>query len=568
MTIISEFVRGLSIYGNNTALVSEDEGELSYYELSQYSNYIAGKLLQYRGQVEIVGVLLNRSFSLVASLLGIMRTGMAYLPLDPRYPLERIELMLKQAKTNIVLCNKFTQQILNDNYKKILVDQSYIGNESDIVYCEESDMACILYTSGSTGLPNGVVMTHEAIGSTLNWFIDYYKLNEQDVDLQIPSCSYTSSVEDIFGTLLSGGKLVILNEERILNMRYLKMLSDKYHVTHFDMVPSLYKEYLRVIKTEGTLRFVLLAGEPLSYKIVKKHFEKIPSVRLVNEYGMAESCATCFVKEIAGVESLISIGNPISGMSYVIENIDAEGIGELLLSGKGLAAGYYNNNELTNKKFIIKDNVRYLKTGDYVKESDNAEVIYIGRKDNQIKINGKRVNLAEIYWVLQQSEDVIDSVTTSVFYKDKQLIVSFVRIDITGYNQEELVEFIKKQLPIHYVPDYVKPVQEFLYLPNRKKNIKEMKKMFLKDLENKQMVTDKIYKELVAIIGDESKGLLKEPDIDKDLRVQGIDSISFISLLATIEEKFNFEFGYDDLDNIKPISVRTLYNYISSMTKG
>lgn len=566
MTIISEFLKGLPKYGCNIALASEEEGEISYNQLANFSNFIAGKLIPYSGQVKVVGVLLERSFGFVASMLGIMRTGMAYLPLDPSYPVERIQLMLAQANTTVVLCSEFTKDMLDSSYRKILVSQLCGSKEPDIMHCEEKDMACVLYTSGSTGRPNGVVMTHEAIVNTLKWFVDFYSLNEHDVDMQIPSCSYTSSVEDIFTTLLSGGKLVILNEKKILNMRYLKMISDKYHVTHFDMVPSLYREYLRGIKNQGTLRFVLLAGEALSYKIIENHFKKLPSVRLINEYGMAESCATCFVKEISGIESIVSIGKPITNMDYKIDNIDSEGVGELLLCGKGLAAGYYNNSELTNEKFITKDKIRYLRTGDFVKVDENADVIYVGRKDNQIKVNGKRVNLAEIDFVLQRDDNVIDSVTTTVFYRDKQLIVSFILPDSNSRNTEEdYYQLINKHLPVQYVPNYINIVKEFLHLPNWKINLKEMKEMFIERLEKELMESDNVYKKLVDIIGQETKGLLKELVIDKDLREQGIDSLSFIGLMATIEEQFDFEFGYDDLDNLKPVSIRTLYDYISSI---
>jgi acyl-coenzyme A synthetase/AMP-(fatty) acid ligase/acyl carrier protein len=412
-------------------------------------------------------------------------------------------------------------------------------------------------------MPNGVMMTHGSILNTLKWAVEFYDLSTDDVDLQIPSCSFTSSVQDIFASLLSGGKLVMLSESKMLNARYLKMISDKYQVTHFDMVPSFYKEYLRVIRNENSLRFVLLAGEPLSFNLVKKHFEKLSSVRLFNEYGMAETCSCCFVKEITSSDNIISIGKPISNIEYKISDIDQDGVGELYVAGKGLALGYYNNSEYTDEKFVIMKGIRYLKTGDFVRENESGELIYVCRKDNQVKVNGKRVNMAEIDYILQNDENTMDSITTAAFYREKQLIMSFIK---TNKNDSEYYSgMLKEKLPIHCVPNYIKFVDDFTYLPNKKIDTKRMREMFTNELDVTSMKSDDRYKNITKIISEVSKGLLNDPDIEKDLRQQGIDSISFIQLLAELEEQLNFEFGYDDIDNLKTVSIKTLYNYIINL---
>ncbi len=563
MTIIKEFENIVMQHPNKTALISETEGYLSYQQLNEYSDYIACELLKNETTMKTVGVLLNRSFSLIAAMLGVMKAGMAYLPLDPSYPLERINLMLTISKTPKIICNDLTKNILDKYHDVLILKDKYDCSSRNINLCEATDIACILYTSGSTGIPNGVMMTHESILNTLTWAIKFYNLSIDDVDLQIPSCSFTSSVQDIFGTLLSGGTLVLLNENKMLNARYLKMISDKYQITHFDMVPSLYKEYLRVIKNESTLRFVLLAGEPLPLNLMKSHFERLPAVRLFNEYGMAETCSCCFVKEITSSDNIISIGKPISNIEYKIYDIDPDGVGELYVAGKGLALGYYNNSGYTDEKFVITDGIRYLKTGDFVRENEAGELIYVCRKDNQVKVNGKRVNMAEIDYILQNDENTFDSITTAIFYREKQLIVSFIKANKNA--SEYYFGMLKEKLPIHCVPDYIKFVDEFTYLPNKKIDIKRMKEMFSNELDISIMNSDNRYKIIVKTISEISKGLLNEPDIEKDLRQQGIDSISFIQLLAELEEQLDFEFGYDDIDNLKIVSVKTLYDYIISL---
>lgn len=488
---------------------------------------------------------------------------MAYLPLDPSYPLDRLNWMLTASKTHKVICNDFTKDVLDDSHDLLVLNKAYNYSSQSINYCNESDIACVLNTSGSTGNPNGVMMTHGSILNTLSWAMKFYGLSTGDVDLQIPSCSFTSSIQDIFGTLLSGGKLVMLSESKMLNVRYLKMITDKYQVTHFDMVPSLYKEYLRVIKNESTLRFVLLAGEPLSFNLMKSHFEKLPSVPLFNEYGMAETCSCCFVKEITSSDNIISIGKPISNIEYKISDVDQDGVGELYVAGKGLAIGYYNNSGYTDEKFVIMNGIRYLKTGDFVRENEAGELIYVCRKDNQVKVNGKRVNMAEIDYILQNDENTLDSITTAILYREKQLSVSYIK---TNKNDSEYYfGILKEKLPIHCVPNYIKFVDDFIFLPNKKIDIKRMREMFANELDISSMKSDDLYKKIVKIVSEVSKGLLNKPDIEKDLRQQGIDSISFIQLLAELEEQLDFEFGYDDIDNLKIVSVKTLYDHIISL---
>ena len=564
MTIISKFREIVKKHHNNIALISEIEGSMSYNQLNEYSNYIANELLSCSDEGNaVIGVLLNRSFELIATMLGVMKAGKSYLPLDPNYPVDRLNWMMFNSKASKVICNNITKSILKDNSDLIIIADLNGYSESDIDLCRGANLACVLYTSGSTGMPNGVLMSHEAIMNTLNWAINYYELSTNDVTLQIPSCSFTSSVQDIFTTLLSGGKLVLLDESKLLNVRYLKMISDKYSVTHFDMVPSLYKEYLRIIRNTGSLRFVLLAGEPLSINIVQEHFKKLPNVRLFNEYGMAETCSCSFVKEINSTDKAVSIGKPIRNIAYKINEIDQDGIGELFISGKGLATGYLNNPEYTKENFLTINDIRYLKTGDFVKEEANGELFYVCRKDNQIKVNGKRVNLSEIDFVLQSDELIIDSITTSIFYNKMQFIVSFV---IAEKDDQYCLNRVKELLPLHYIPNFVKIVDDFCYLPNKKVDIKNMKEIFMIELDAANMKSDDKFKRILKVISNVSKGLLNDPDIDMDLRQQGIDSISFIRLLADVEEEFNFEFGYDDIDNLNPVSVKTLFDYIKQLT--
>lgn len=564
MTICDRFQYFASKYPLHPALISESEGYMTYQELNDYSNSIATNLLCQHSESEAVGLYVQRSFSLIAGMLGIMKAGKAYVPLDPCYPVDYLAQMLEVSQVSCILCAPGTEFQLSEQYDCIplqRLEQKISADEINLARRESA--ACILFTSGSTGLPNGVIMTHEAILNTLDWAIMFYHLSCEDVDLQIPSCSFTSSVQDIFSTLLSGGTLVMLDEKKMINARYLNMLSIKYKVTHFDMVPSLYKEYLSIVSKQSALRFVLLAGEPLSIELVREHFNKYPSVRLVNEYGMAETCSCSFVKEMMPTDTVVTIGSPITNITYKIVDPDEDGVGELYIAGNGLAKGYRGNEAYTIEKFIYLDNVRHLKTGDYVREYGRGEIQFICRKDNQIKVNGKRINLQDIDAVLMQDKHVMDACTTVMSYHDRQLIVSFIKATI--HETDYFSELLKKRLPVHALPNYIKVVDSFLYLPNKKRNIKEMLENFKKEINEKQKDLPEQHKELIQIISEVTHNTLSYVDVDVDIRFQGMDSITFIQFLVKVEEKYGFEFGYDDIETMGKVSVKTIDQYIKNI---
>lgn len=560
MTLISRFKDIANKYGQRVALYSE-EGQLTYYELNQKANAVAGLLMRKESGSNVIGIQMKRSFSFFVAVLGVLKSGRAYVPIDPTYPQERIDQMISGAKIDTVICESKPNNTNNVRY--IELNREELLSESDIDMSLIDDLACVLFTSGSTGSPNGVMITHRSILNTVLWVIDYYALTPDDVELQVASISYTSALQDIFSTLLSGGSLVLPAEERMLNSRYLNMLTQKFQVTHFDIVPTLYNVFLDSVNKGNSLRYVLVAGEKLQRTLVKKHFAILPGVRLINEYGMAETSSCCTAKEILSPDDEITIGTPIYNTAYLIEDDDNTSYGELLIAGEGLAKGYYENDKLTEQKFVSINKARYFKTGDIVYKNEIGDLVYVGRKDKQVKINGRRVNLDEVDVQLQSCEMVTDSLTLQVEFREKLLIVSFLialNIDI-----RLLRDKLQEKLPRHMVPTYFELIKAFPLLPNGKKNVKEMKNMFIKKLEKTIVIQTPVYKEILGSIQDVSHGLLMDPAYEIDVRKQGIDSITFIQLLAELEDRLSFEFGYDDIDKLNVVSMENLYYHISDL---
>lgn len=564
MTIASQFSKIVQEKPTKTALLSQTEGEISYNELNHYANYVADLTsLELEDTHRIVGICLKRSFKMIATMLGILKAGHSYLPLDPSYPKDRIIYTLKKSEVKYIMCDADSWEYIPDDYHKILIsDFKDINNMHIKEYCckEDTALAYIQYTSGSSGTPYGVMVTHRAIMNTLMWRIGFYNLSEDDTVLQIPSYSYASSVEDIFSTLLSGGTLVLIDSANLQNLKFLKYLITKYSVTHFLMIPSLYKEFIKQLRGNKTLRFVVIAGEPFTRELIQNHFDTLSHVSLYNEYGMTETSVACTAYKLLSTDDSNIIGSVLPNMKLLIMNKDDDGIGELYVSGIGIADGYHNDLIATGERFEIIDNNRYFRTGDYIKQSSNGNYIFIGRKDNQIKINGQRVNLSEIDYTLHILNEVKYSVTSSIKLNNKNKIITFIMADLK--NVHFFKEYLGRKLPKHFLPHFICILDTFEYLPNKKINIKKMKENFKKELNEVTMRNNPIVVNLCQILYDLSDGLISSPDLYKDIQKIGIDSIEFIKFFAMIEEKFNFEFEYDEIEKFNPASISEIAKYI------
>ncbi|WMJ80681.1 amino acid adenylation domain-containing protein [Clostridium sp. MB40-C1] len=360
-TLVDIFEEQVKKAPNNTAVVFENE-KITYKELNEKANSLAMVLRKNGARADkIVGIMLERSIEMIVAIIGVLKSGAAYLPIDPKHPKNRIEYMLKNSETNILLSIPklldnidFNGNIL-DMSKKQLFDKK-LNNLNNINVSK--DMAYIIYTSGTTGTPKGVMVENRNILNTLYWRKNYYEFSENDVTLQIPSFSFDSSVEDIFTTLISGAKLVLINEDKRLDIQYLKDIMLKEKITNFLVTPSLYASILSAdLQNVKTLRNVTVAGESIPSELIKEHFKKFTKVDLFNEYGPTENSVCSTVYKFVKNNNKVLIGTPISNTRiYIIDEKNKVlpiGVkGELCISGFGLTRGYLNNEKLTSEKFV------------------------------------------------------------------------------------------------------------------------------------------------------------------------------------------------------------------------
>lgn len=476
--IISIFKEQVIHNQNKCALISEKQGSMTYKELDMISDYYACEIKERVNTNEkYIGICLQRSFEMIAAIIGILKAGKAYVPLAPSYPTERIKFYCQTAHIKTVLCNEKTATQFFEN--PIDVDKINLNgrcSDDGFEFCRKMEDAYLLFTSGSTGVPKGVMVSQESILNTLLWRIEYYGLSNMDIVLQVPSISFSSSVEDIFSTLLSGGELVLLEESDLYNMKKLSYLLAKYQVTHFLMVPSLYNYLVNYIE-ENKLKFVVLAGEPITRDLIIKHNTKLRQVDLFVEYGMTETSVGCTAGKLTTEKEDNYIGFIIDNMYGKIIEMDENGIGELVIYGVGVAKGYINAADEKNQ-FIEYEGEKAFKTGDYVRRASDGGYIYVCRKDKQIKINGQRINLSEINNILYTIKEIEYVVTLPVEVDSKVHLVSFLEstkgdiVDIARIS-------IERSLPKQYWPRSIIHMKEMPRLPNGKIDTYSLKEYYI-----------------------------------------------------------------------------------------
>ena len=473
LTIVNLFENAVNQHPNNIAIKFENT-EYSYSALNNLSNIIANEISSNNIKNSKIAVMCDKSALMVASLLGILKSGNCYIPLDPSYPKKRIEYIMNDSNIQILVTTNKYNGIYNCEHTIILDNLDYTCTAPNINLATPNDLAYMIYTSGTTGNPKGVVIKHKNIVNTLIWRKNTYDFNEKDSILQIPSFSFDSSVEDIFTPLISGARLVIPAVSK-MDVNIISKELKENNITHFLVVPSLYKILLKEkLDCLQTLKNITIAGEGFSIALIKEHFSKLPNVRVINEYGPTENSVCSTFYELTSNDEKVLIGKPINNCKcYCLDKnqkllpIGSEG--ELYVSGPGVSSGYLNKEDITRERFTpnpFGGKYKLYKTGDMVKYNLDGNLEFIERADNQVKLHGFRIELKEIEnSILEYSlvDDVI--VVIQTLNNDKQILVAYVigkDVDVDVLSFE-----LKEKLPYYMVPK-IMVLDKFPLNPNGK----------------------------------------------------------------------------------------------------
>jgi len=452
--------------------VKFEETELSYKELNERSNNLA-HYLRGKGVKEetLVPICIQRSAEMIIGILGILKSGGAYVPIDPAYPQDRINFMLEDTGAKIVLTDAASQLKLDQKQIELIDITKDIPNDKQnnnltLNNLTSNNLAYIIYTSGSTGKPKGVLIDHHNVVRLFKTEPALYQFTANDVWTVFHSFAFDFSVWEMYGALLFGGKMVIVPSNIAKDTTLFAKLLQKEGVTILNQTPSAFyvlQDYLISEKPSLKLRYVIFGGEALNPGKLDAWEQNYPKAQLINMYGITETTVHVSYKEIGKKEigsKRSIIGKPIPTLQAYV--MDANGKpqpigvpGELYIGGDGVARGYLNRPELTNEKFINDPYTignKLYKSGDLGRWLEDGELEYLGRIDDQVKIRGFRIELGEIEACIEQSELTLQNVV--VAQKDNsgaQRLVGYI-VPSPKYDRSKLDDFLKTLLPEYMVP--------------------------------------------------------------------------------------------------------------------
>ncbi|MDB9450245.1 non-ribosomal peptide synthetase, partial [Dolichospermum circinale] len=479
------------------AVVFDDE-ELTYSQLNSRANTIAHHLQSQGVRPDVlVGLCMERSPLMLVGLLGILKAGGTYLPLDPAYPSERLHFMITDAQVTLLLTQHNLQDLLFqqtapivclDNDLNLTTEHSLTNPVSQVT---PEHLAYVIYTSGSTGTPKGVPICHHSLATHCQHLQKYYAIDSTDRVLQFASLNFDPSLEQIFTTLIAGATLFIRNTEIWTATQFTEKLL-AYKLSVIDLSPAYWQQLtqhwvnLPNQMLNHQLKLVIVGGEELSPAALRLwHQSPVHGVRLLNVYGPTEATITATTFEIPQrflQKSLllnIPIGRPLANRKIYILDTYGNPVpiglpGELHLGGLGLSPGYLHHPELSEKKFIPdpfshKPGSRLYKTGDLARYRIDGNIEYLGRIDNQVKIRGFRIELGEIEAVLNIHPQIQQAVVIAIkdIPDNKRLVAYVVKSDdsITTYH---LREFLQQKLPEYMVPSSFVTLDTIPLTPNGK----------------------------------------------------------------------------------------------------
>lgn len=472
-----------------TAII-DGETEIDYERLTERACAIAGELVA-RGVVprSLVGVCMSRTWELVATLVGVLRAGCAYLPLDPAYPRKRVRYMLEHARAvGAIVDHEKRAELCAGVPELVRLDEVGKWTADGVAGPSARDLAYVIYTSGSTGRPKGVAVEHRSVVAMTRSMRELLDDEELAGVLAAASVCFDPSVMEILGTLSLGGTVVLAE-----NLLGLLELPSADRVRTYIGVPSAMQALLAAGRLPEGIRCLVFGGEVLKRSLVDQLHALEPRPRVVNVYGPTEDTVYSTVAEVSvGVET-ITIGKPVSGSrSYVLDDsmqpVPVGVPGELYLAGDQLARGYLHDEELTKERFIEVDPTgpipeeRLYKTGDRCRWREDGEIEFLGRVDQQVKIRGFRVELEEIESTLESMQDV-DGAAAAVVDgggEQKMLVVYVVSRDeavTSGAVSSEAVRaYLAERLPKYMLPQVVIHLEELPRLPNGKLDREQLPK--------------------------------------------------------------------------------------------
>ncbi|WP_421797792.1 non-ribosomal peptide synthetase [Haliscomenobacter sp.] len=462
------------MYGNNS---------LTYHELNRRANGLARQLQDLElGPAIQVGILMDKSPEILVALLAVLKAGGVYVPIHPSFPAERIQFMLKDAKVQVLLTNVVPELGELENIRIVKLNEDRFNDTIDWpnpqFNISTDDLAYIMYTSGSTGQPKGVMVQHAALVNFLWSMRQKPGISAEDVLLSVTSITFDIAALELYLPLIAGARVVIASQEMVSNPRLIGEAIDQYQVSMMQATPATWQLLLETGWKGAPGLKALCGGDVLTRRMADQLLTRVGS--LWNMYGPTETTIWSSVCQIQPGNAPITIGQAIGNTQlYILDRhlqvLPIGVIGELHIGGQGLARGYWDRPDLTKERFIpdrfrSDPSERLYKTGDSARYLPDHSIEILGRSDDQVKINGNRIELGEIRTVLMQYPTILEAIvlTRTETSGNKQLLAYFVPQQDTVVVVDTLRDFVRKKLPAYMIPSSFVRLDKLPLTPNGK----------------------------------------------------------------------------------------------------
>ncbi len=438
--------------------------QISYKELDRKSNAFAGMLIQ-RGikKESVVGIMMTRSIEMIVAMIGILKAGAAYMPIDPDCPAPRIEYMIEDSNMELLVINDGTKDGFIFQGKTINITTElaeYPSRLEDFTgpAISPEDLAYILYTSGSTGKPKGVMIEHKSVTNIVKVVPEVIGLEDGGKLLSITKIVFDIFVTETLLALAYGIEIYLANERELYNPRLLGKIIVKNNINIIQMTPSTVQYFLSCDKELSffkNIKKMIIAGEVFP-KSLRDQIKRNSSTTIYNAYGPTEATVYCSVSDVTD-KDIVDIGKPLSNYTTFIinENGELDNKGELYIGGLGVARGYINKPELTEEHFVFLPEIssdRLYKSGDLVERLPDGCINYLYRLDYQIKISGYRIELGEIERVIMEYNNIKQAAVVVKSDNDNNQYLCAFFSTYNDISESDLKKYLRFKLPQYMVP--------------------------------------------------------------------------------------------------------------------
>jgi amino acid adenylation domain-containing protein len=498
---------------------------------------------------DIIALSMKRSVEAVVAILAILESGAAYMPINPSYPVERIDYMLRHSGARCMIDQTFYYQL-----------EAAAPQESDPANIPNlsPDAPCYVhYTSGTTGRPNGVLVSHRNILNTLHWFAATFKIEPGVHLMQLTDYTFDPSVEDIFGTLLNGASLFFAHKELVLDKQRFQSYIRRHQIQVIDYVPQVLDELLSEGEPLSSLRTVISGGMALDEAIKNRLLAR--GYTLYNNYGPTETSVDALYSKCSSAP--VSLGGPIANTHVYILDRHGRPVpigvpGELIIQGPGVATGYLNNPQLTSERFL-KDLLYqppldkpfysafskrlaaggFFKTGDRVRRLDGGNIQYLGRIDRQIKVRGYRIELEEIETLIHQFPGVREA--TVVFHQEEgspHILCAYIAAS-KKIDKDRIKEYLSGKLPNYMVPGHYIQLAQIPKSPSGKIDTLKLPSPVLLNQEEPKYKPVNPYEKQIATIWQKTLNLSQIGRKDNFFDIGG-NSLTILRVHSRINSHF------------------------------